>query len=136
MCGNRLNSWKSMPARRRIWRICSGAPRLRRVQRIGLDASPSISTASDRRLLEEVDAAQQGRLAAARAADDHHRLALPDVEVDAAQDVVVAEVLLDAAGLTIGSPRWAGAVLPCRRAPVIGRLAPCAARAAPGRARR
>jgi hypothetical protein len=46
------------------------------------------------RLLEQVHAAQQGRLAGARGADDTDHLAAVDVEVDALEHLVVAEVLV------------------------------------------
>ena len=132
MWGKRLNSWNSMPARSRIWRICSWCCAARALKRIGLEHEPVDLDRSDGRLLEEVDAAQEGRLAAAGAADDHHRLALADLEVHAAQDVVVAEVLLDrrrprSTTSTDGRCR-------SRRAHrIIGRPVPGAAPGAPGR---
>ncbi len=68
-----------------------------RVQGVGVQAQAVDLDRSDSRLLEEVDAAQQGRLPRSGSADDHDRLAAPNLEVHAAQDVVRAEVLLDAA---------------------------------------
>ena len=47
-------------------------------------------------LLEEIDAAQQRRLARAARADDRHDVARKDVEVDAAQDRCVSERLRQA----------------------------------------
>ncbi len=55
--------------------------------------------AAARGLLEEVEAAQEGRLAGAGAADEHDGLVLPYRQADAAQDMVGAEVLLDVGGL-------------------------------------
>ena len=51
------------------------------------------------RLLEPVEAAQQGRLARPRRADDEHQLALGQQEVDALQDMKGAEMLVEAARL-------------------------------------
>ena len=51
------------------------------------------------RLLQSVEAAQQGRLARARRADDEDELALGDREVDALQDMERAEMLVEAARL-------------------------------------
>src|SRR5579883_2968599 len=48
-----------------------------------------------RRLLEPVEAAQQGRLARARRADHEHHLAFGDRQVDTLQDMKGAEVLVD-----------------------------------------
>ena len=45
--------------------------------------------------LEQVDAAQQRGLAGARRADDAHDLPVADVEVDALEHLVVAEVLVE-----------------------------------------
>src|SRR6185369_5287347 len=47
--------------------------------------------------LEEVDTAQQGRLAAARRADDRYDLAAGDIEIDAAQHGGRTKVFLQAA---------------------------------------
>ena len=57
MCGKRLKSWKSIPARSRIWRICSWCSRLRRVERIGLDPErrrprPMPTVGSSRKLMQ------------------------------------------------------------------------------------
>jgi hypothetical protein len=51
------------------------------------------------RLLETVEAAQQGGLARARGTDDEHQLPLRQQEVDALQDVKRAEMLVDATRL-------------------------------------
>ena len=48
------------------------------------------------RLLQPVEAAQQGRLARARRPDDEHQLALGHLEIDALQDMKGAEMLVDA----------------------------------------
>ena len=47
-------------------------------------------------------------LAGAGTADDHHGLALPNLEVDAAQHMVVAEVLLEAFGPHDRLAEWEG----------------------------
>ncbi len=52
-------------------------------------------------LLQQVDAAQQGRLAGTGGADDADDLALADLQVDAAQDVVVPEGLVQVAYLDL-----------------------------------
>ena len=56
MCGKRLKSWKSMPARRRIWRICSWCFRLRAWSGSASSSRPSISTdptvGSSRKLMQ------------------------------------------------------------------------------------
>src|SRR5215510_7871809 len=57
---------------------------------------------SGRRLLQAIEAAQQGRLARARRADHEDELALGHAEVDALQHVQMAEVLVDAAGVDDG----------------------------------
>jgi hypothetical protein len=53
--------------------------------------------------LEHVDAAQQRRLARARGPDDADDLALTDVEVDALEHLVVAEVLVEVLHVDRGS---------------------------------
>ena len=58
-----------------------------------------MATAPDGRLLEEVQAAQERRLARARAPDEHDRLVLAHGDADPVEDVVVSEVLLDIGGL-------------------------------------
>ena len=55
-------------------------------------------------LLQQVDAAQQGRLARAGGADQRHRFVFADGEVDAAQDLALAKGLGDAAHLEHGAP--------------------------------
>ena len=86
-----------------VWaRIGDSSRSLRRVR-----AAPSLVAVADLDAvdpdaalvveLEQVDAAQQRGLAAARGADDRHHLAAPDVEVDALQHAVVAERLADPA---------------------------------------
>ena len=52
---------------------------------------------------QQIDAAEQGRLAAARRADDHDHFALVHVEVDAVQDAVGAKRLLDVADANDGT---------------------------------
>ena len=63
---------------------------------------PSTTIDAGGRLLQPVQAAQQGRLARARRADDEHQLALGHHQVDALQDVKGAEMLVDAARLDDG----------------------------------
>ncbi len=60
-----------------------------------LTTSPSIVERAVGDVLEPGDQAQQGRLAAARRADEDDELARLDVEVDALDDVDGAERLLD-----------------------------------------
>ena len=93
MCGNRLKAWKTIPMRRRMrstWTPSRG-------DLLALDDdAPRI----DR--LEQVDAAQQRRLARAGRPDEADDLVLGDHEVDPAQDLELAERLvqaLDAQGL-------------------------------------
>ena len=66
------------------------------VERVGLDRDVTDAHGAHGRLLEEVEAAQHRRLATAGASDEHHGLVLADLQAHAPQDVVVAEVLLDA----------------------------------------
>src|SRR6266446_2787434 len=54
------------------------------------------------RLLQPVEAAQQGRLARAGRADHEHQLALGHREIDALQDMKGAEMLVDRAGVNDG----------------------------------
>ena len=96
MCGKRLKSWKTIWADSRSVRICSRCSRLRALKGIGLETDVAHLDRAHRRLLEEVRAAQQRRLAAPRPPDDADGLLRIDLEVAAAQDVVGAEVLLDA----------------------------------------
>ena len=87
MCGNRLNAWNTIPIRRRIrstWTPVGG-------DLVALDDDPA---GVDR--LEQVDAAQERRLARSRRADEADDLVLGDVEVDAAQDLERAERLVQA----------------------------------------
>ena len=65
-------------------------PRVEHVDAVHHDAAGG-------RLLQPVEAAQQGRLARARRADHEHQLALGHLEIDALQDVKGAEMLVDAA---------------------------------------
>src|SRR5690606_40653011 len=58
--------------------------------------------------LEEVDAAQQRALTRAAGADDHHRLAGSHLEVDALEDLVLAEVFVDPLELEDRAARRAG----------------------------
>ena len=59
-------------------------------------SSPSIDDPPGIDRLEQVDAAEQRRLALARGADEAHDLVLGTVEIDAAQDLEVAERLVQA----------------------------------------
>ena len=66
-----------------------------------------VATDGDRptgRLLEEVDAAQERRLARARWADDTDDLSLADRRVEASKDVVGAERLVEVSDLDDGDP--------------------------------
>ena len=86
MCGKRLNAWKTMPIRRRT--------RLTSTPRAVISSPPTtIRPAVDR--LEQVDAAQQRRLAGAGRADQADDLVLGDREVDPAQHLDLAERLVD-----------------------------------------
>ena len=86
MCGNRLKAWKTMPM---CWRssLTSSLSFVRFCavdrDRAGVD------------LLEQVDAAQQRRLARARGADQADDVVRTDVEADVRQHLVVAERLGD-----------------------------------------
>ena len=65
-------------------------------------------------LLEPGDHPQQGGLAAARRTDQHHELAVGDVDLDAVQDVHATEILVDLADLDrshLPLRRGAGAVV-------------------------
>ena len=81
--------------------------------------------------LEQVDAAQERRLAAARRADEADDLVLGDVEVDAAQDLERAERLVEALDRRAGTPSSGAA-----HAADPGCSARCRRRRAAGRARR
>ena len=87
MCGKRLNDWKTIPIR---------APQRVDVDVAGgdLDAADPDPAGLDR--LEQVDAAQERRLARARRADQADDLVLGDVEVDPAQHLELAEGLVQA----------------------------------------
>ncbi len=98
-----------------------------------------------RRVLQEVEAAQERALTRPRGADEHHDLALVDLEVDAPEHVVLAEVLVQAfdlddglaadgmasagADVRLGSGHASSSPFPSR-APCP---APCASRAWPAR---
>ena len=109
MCGNRLNAWKTMPI---------AAPDAVDVDALGGDllALDDDPPGVDR--LEQVDAAQQRRLAGPGRADEADDLVLGDVEVDAAQD-------LERRRTTCGAPRSRSAV-GGHRARAVRR--PCAGR--------
>ena len=87
MCGKRLKAWKTMPMRRRIRLTSTPA----RGDLVAFDDDPA---GVDR--LQQVDAAQQRRLARARRPDEADDLVLRDGEVDAAQDLDGAERLVQA----------------------------------------
>ena len=87
MCGKRLNAWKTIPIPRRT--------RLTSIPRAGdLLAGDDDPAGVDG--LEQVDAAQEGRLARARGADQADDLVLGEREVDAAEHLELAERLVDA----------------------------------------
>ncbi len=69
------------------------------MQRVCLDRDVADAHRARGRLLQEVEAAQHRRLAAPGAPDEHDRLVLADLQVHAAQDMVGAEILLDAVRL-------------------------------------
>ena len=79
-CGNRLNSWNTIWARSRIWRICSRWARLRAWSGSAVDAQAVDLDLAHRRLLEEVHAPQQRALAAPRLADEADGLARVDLD--------------------------------------------------------
>ena len=87
MCGNRLNDWKTSP----IAPPDAVDVDARRGDLLALDDDPA---GVDR--LEQVDAPQEGRLPRAGRADQAHDLVLGDGEVDALEDVQVAERLAQA----------------------------------------
>ena len=88
MCGKRLYDWNTIPMRRRT-RLTStpGAGDL-----LALQLDPA---GVDR--LEQVDAAQQRRLAGAGRADQADDLVLGELEVDPAQHLELAEGLVEPA---------------------------------------
>ena len=98
MCGKRLNSWKQharlQPHLADLLLVVAAS----RVKRIGLEAQPVDLDRSYGGLFQEVDAPQQGRLAGPRTAQDHDGLSLPNLEIDAAKNMVFTEVLLDPLG--------------------------------------
>ena len=105
-CGKRLNCWKTMPTCRRS---CSGPPRFSLAAaepRPVLDAEHADRSLA--RLLEQVDRAQQRRLARAGRAEDDDVLAGVDGEVDAVEHLLVAVRLPDPAQLDDGRPCRAG----------------------------
>ncbi|ARX88851.1 hypothetical protein SMD44_08338 [Streptomyces alboflavus] len=97
-CGNRLKFWKTKPMRVR-WRRTSRSlssyslsPRRRVADQLPVDADRAAV-----QLLQVVDGAQERGLAGAGRADDHGDLTGAHLQVDAAQHLVGAEVLVDAA---------------------------------------
>src|SRR4029453_19081222 len=70
-----------------------------RVERVGLGRDVTDADRADRRLLQEVEAAQHRRLATPRPTDEHDRLVLANLQVHASGNVIRTEVLLDAAGV-------------------------------------
>src|SRR5918998_5565453 len=66
------------------------------MQRVRPDRDVTHGHGAGGRLLQEVQAPQEGGLAAPGSPDHHHRLVLPDRQPDAAEDVVATEPLLDA----------------------------------------
>ena len=96
MCGNRLKAWKTRPSRRRIG--TGSMPGIG--DRLAVEVDVAVVD-----LLEQVDAAQQRRLARARGADQRDRLVLADRQVDPAQHLALAVVLRDAAQLEDGGHR-------------------------------
>ena len=78
-------------------------------EKLAVDAHPTLI-----RRIEMVEAAQERALAAAAGADDHHHLALAHVQIDAAQHVMIGEILVDAFSLhhQAGGVRWRHATAP------------------------
>ena len=93
MWGNRLNDWNTMPIRRRTALAFAPGP---------LISTPSsrITAAVDR--FEQVDAAQQGRLARAARPDEAHDLVLGDGEVDVVEHDLRAVRLGELLDLELG----------------------------------
>ena len=91
LCGKRLNSWKTMPHFMRIW--WTSFLKLAAVAAADDVHAADLDLAGGR-VLEEVEAAQEGALARAGRADEHDDLALVHLQVDALEHVVAAEVLL------------------------------------------
>ena len=97
MCGNRLNDWNTMPMRRRISFWLTPRPVI---------SSPSRRIEPGVDAVEQVDAAQQGGLAAPARADQADDLVFVDGEVDAVEHVLVAEGLVDAVDLELRGAGW------------------------------
>ena len=108
MCGKRLKAWKTIPIPRRT--SFTSTPR-------AVISSPwtTIRPAVDR--LEQVDAAEERRLARARRADQADDLVLGEREVDAPQHLEPAERLAERLDASAAVRRRAHASLPacCRR---------------------
>ena len=85
-CGKRLNCWKTIPIRCLIRRDVDTLAR----DLLALEEDPA---GLDR--LEQVDAAEQRALPASARPDDTQHLAGLDAQVDAVEDDVVAEPLMD-----------------------------------------
>ena len=85
-CGKRLNCWKTIPIRCLIAETSTPL----RGDLLALEEDPA---GLDR--LEQVDAAEQRALAASARPDDAQHLAGLDAQVDAVEDEVVAEPLVD-----------------------------------------
>ena len=96
MWGNRLKAWKTIP-------ICRRTPVDVDAARGDLVARDDDPPGIDR--LDEVDAAQERRLATPRRADEAHDLVLGDAQVDPAKDLVLAEGLVESLDLEGGARR-------------------------------
>ena len=106
MCGKRLYDWKTIPI--------SPADAVHVDARGGhLLAGHHDASRVDR--LEEVHAAQEGRLAGAGGADQADDLVLGQGQVDAAEHLELAEGLVDALELECGSRAHASLPACCRR---------------------
>ena len=95
MCGNRLNDWNTIPIRRRM-------ASARTPGRGDVLVVEDHAARVDR--LEQVETAQQRRLARARRADQADDLVVVDGQVDAAQDLELAERFVKAFDPQDGRP--------------------------------
>ena len=99
MCGNRLKRWKTMPMSRAlaahlaVLQLVQLVAVLAVADQLAVDVQPPGVD-----LLQVVDAAQERRLAGAGGADEAEDLARLDLEVDALEDLEMAERLVDAFG--------------------------------------
>ena len=98
----RSNCWNTMPMRPTEARQFAAVWHGTLVAEV--DAAVADLQRARRRLFQEIDAAQEGRLAAARRADHHDNLATLDLERHAAHGLDGAVALTQALGATIAWP--------------------------------